>query len=388
MSKQTLRIAGIDWATEGGQRALVGLEVGFDGSRSDGVRLVPMGKSFVATDLDTQDYQRLVHAEPKTKLGGSARTRDTEAFDIVAIDIPFGWPLFASTVVGEQTRVSEMSPKLVETFSTAVRQGVPLDELFSRRYTDEVIRYEAGLPTAKSTDRLALGALALELITPDARARGRLDTLGRPFSGDVTVIEANANATLEVLSLAYTELWEHRSIMTGHGGWLRLRELEPAQRPARLGPWVKFSRGSETQVRKQSRLFYRKKGEDEFVRYALAEWFIDWLKIQDAAAHIEQLSASSESFDAFMTAVTGVLYAARVMSQKLDVRMPPSGKLTVRTPDAGREAEFRRADGSSRDVFGYNRDELAPSTRTDGTWLATEVDVAQREGWVFFPTTG
>jgi len=159
-------------------------------------------------------------------------------------------------------------------------------------------------------------------------------------------------------------------------------------RPARLGPWVKFSRGSETQVRKPSRLFYRKKGEDEFVRYALAEWMVEWMKIQGAAEHLEALSASSEGFESFINAVTGVLYASRVLSLRLDIAPPTGGRLSVRLPDGTREGEFRRADGSSRDVFGYDRESLRPSTRAGGNWLATEVELARREGWVFFPTVG
>lgn len=388
MTRQILRVAGIDWATQGGQRALVALEVSFDGTRADAVRLVPLGKSLVSKDLELADYQRVIQADAKTKLGGPARTRDTDAFDLIAIDVPFGWPLFAKIVMGSQDLVSELDPTLAETVAEATRRQAPIDELFSRRFTDETVRYEAGKPPLNVTgDRLALGALAFELVAPDSRARKRIDTLGRPFNDDVTVIEVDPGATLEVLTCAYTELWEHRSIMTGHGSWLRLRELEAALRPARLGPWAKFARGSETQVRKPSRLFYRKKGEDEFVRYAIAEWLVGWMKIQDASEHLEELSASSEGFDAFVSAVTGVLYAAKAVSQRLEVQMPPSGKLSVRVPDAGREAEFRRAGGGARDVFGYDRDKLLPSTRTDGTWLATEAQLAQREGWIFFPTT-
>lgn len=388
MGKLLLRIAGVDWATEGAGRALVALEIAFDAGRAERIRLIPTGKSPVALELDGGDFQRVLSADPKTKLGGSARIRDTESFDLVVLDVPLGFPLFAKTVLGRQKLVSELEPALAGTIADASAKGAPLEELFARRYTDEVVRYEAGKPTLNvSTERLALGALAFEL-TPGSRARSRIETLGRLRDADVTIIEVNPAATLEVLSCVYTELWVHRSIASGHGGWLRLRELEPSLRPPRLGPWVKFARGSETQVRKPSRLFYKKKGEDEFVRYALAEWLIGWLKIQDASAHLEALSASSEGFDAFVAAVTGVLYAARALSQKLDVQHPPAGVISIRTPDAAKEAEFRRADGSSRDVFGYDRTSFLPATRSGGTWLCTEADLAQREGWIFFPSVG
>jgi hypothetical protein len=175
------RVIGIDWATAAGDRALVELEV------ADGFQELRVAKV-----ADTVDEAHTL----------AACTSSEHA--VVAVDIPFAWPL-------EFVR-------FVSSWSPAGGAPPPISDDFRFRHTDRVVRHETKQnPLPVSADRIAMGARAWADIVARHGLASRIDTAGTPFANPPTVIEVYPGATARVLGQPkYKKSEVTRRALVGH----------------------------------------------------------------------------------------------------------------------------------------------------------------------------
>jgi predicted nuclease with RNAse H fold len=162
-----LRVAGIDWATEAGNRALV--------------------------ELRLDRSQRQVHVErilsPVTE-GDCSEATGRRSLAVVGVDVPFGWPAPFVEFVGGWSP-SDPSGDLAP----------PERDRFSFRTTDLLVREVLGKwPLSVSSDRIGLAALAWARFVAAHGLRGQIDWgHGCPVTGSPTIIEVYPAATLASL---------------------------------------------------------------------------------------------------------------------------------------------------------------------------------------------
>lgn len=158
-----MRIAGIDWATEKKNRALVILEVTADG---------PVSVQEVRPSLADEDALKVC---------------EDERHSVVAIDIPFGWP----------SRFS----RFVSAWSPTVASGEPSSsDEFRFRCTDRVVKAEVPKePLSVSADRIAMGARAWAVLLAKHALWSHVDVEGKPSVRSPVVIEVYPGASAVVL---------------------------------------------------------------------------------------------------------------------------------------------------------------------------------------------
>ncbi len=160
----TLRVVGIDWATEPKNRALV--ELYFDTLR-----------------------RRIIIAQVTSPLSDDWVVRATRerALSVVAVDVPFGWPQSFVQFVGAWSPGDR----------TQDRQLPPRED-FSYRTTDLVVQKTVGKwPLSVSSDRIALGAFAWAKLVERNGLHEQVDWgVGRAGQSGPTIIEVYPAATL------------------------------------------------------------------------------------------------------------------------------------------------------------------------------------------------
>jgi hypothetical protein len=159
-----VKVAGIDWATEAKNRALVELHL----------------------DVATRRITISVLTSPLTDTE-VLRTLRRQDLSAVGVDVPFGWPRSFMSFVG--------------TWRPATRDdslGIPPRELFSYRATDLIVQRAVGKwPLSVSSDRIALGAFAWAKLVATNHLADQVDLgAGRGAATGPTIIEVYPAATL------------------------------------------------------------------------------------------------------------------------------------------------------------------------------------------------
>jgi hypothetical protein len=163
----TIRVAGIDWATEPTKRALVELRVES-----------AIGRTFV---------ERIVSPVTDDHI---ALESHNAALTAIGVDVPFGWPTpFAHFVAGWSV-------------GEPCSSSIPTRDAFSYRTTDLVVREMVRkTPLSVSSDRIALGAFAWAKLVAKHGFRAQIDCGAGPSSRTwPTIIEVYPAATLTALS--------------------------------------------------------------------------------------------------------------------------------------------------------------------------------------------
>ncbi len=157
-------VAGIDWATEPKKRAIV--------------QLCESAGKVAVTHVHSSGTDRDV-----------VKVCTNVSLDVVAIDIPFGWPSAFCRFVHEWSATGDNNPTL------------PEPETFRFRATDRVIRKELGkTPLSVSSDRIAMGARAWAAIAANhlLRPQIRVEVETKPTELPM-IVEVYPAATLAAL---------------------------------------------------------------------------------------------------------------------------------------------------------------------------------------------
>jgi predicted nuclease with RNAse H fold len=252
------RVVGIDWATKKKDRALVALDV-----KDDGRAVVEA----VRPSLSDEEAVAACTAAENT---------------VVAVDIPFGWPIRFSEFV------SRWRP------GTESLEPPPSDDFRFRR-TDRIVRAEVPKqPLSVSADRIAMGARSWTALLTRPELSKRVSVDGSVLTDLRTLIEVYPGASAVVLG-------GERSVIAADESYK-----------------------SDANTRRK------------LVRHIASACGVNLARYEDEV--VSQAKDSDET-DAFLAAVTAAIYLSTVAG------IAPTNGWTIRRPRMGDEVDDARREG-------------------------------------------